>query len=1058
MARNGGTCLYKEARLNIEPAFPGSTVSITLPASSNSTFGLQTRAKRTIIDDVYNKKDDDSFSRRHLANDGSMFFRRHGRYPRMFLWRLLDGRKTLELQATDMEHEYNDKYEANITLMLHFTSPIRPFCIGFAEPEDRDALTVFAITSNNELYTITIPRDFFMKPEASELDIGDWCKRNHPTLFSTNVPYRLVAISVDELLVTLGNGGVLRLERENKDDALWNETIFQHNNWSLTLRGVLPWKGQPTIRFENTDLALSSAAAVTFSPDRKHIITVCLDHTLRIFNVESGKMTRQQDLMDNTDGAHDRNQSNIIEPSQSTLLQIVNTSAPPGAEYYIAVYSPLRHEFKFWGIRDADDGGEQGIFDVQPEFSFLPPIDDLMNTTVWTLEEFFIIPRVSTWTDTRLWVRARSGPSSKVYSITFDPSEASGRLSQSWKNDWTTVDSGPLTIESLRNHPANPGEQEWDSSDLYENGLAEKWLDFLFVPGRFTIATLETALSIMRRDLEADHLTAALTAGLKDRLCATIAASAAKARRIPLGPETYDQAISEQWLAYFGIVQDLHKRRGEYISLSYDFADDVPWLVLSDYLSAIRKCSDLETIALNPSLVNGTPSDYSFLHKALQKPEPESRNISRLLNAAALFRRRFSSSFQQELKQQIQMDVLRSQPVTVVDRMEEMEANCELSSLVKDEDLSILVQDLGLQIRSLSTDVFVKALSTLQFHGEGKQPQQSQHKKQVARYGLSALLGISLETLETNYNTLLDLLVVILFMQYESELSDHFDASQVFVLLVDEFKDWYVLNWLATTVWSYQTPTGPSSTILMKSLDETLQTKRRFPMIQTVLEGMYGDDAFDFSIPNGLKVNFLTYWSRGWTASIFEKNTFDSAVEDVMAKLLSQKEYRLAMDFSKFLSDTNWASYLKGRLFISMGDNQQASVYFQRAAYNLGTCTETVRWTKSLILPALSSNFNIDEVDSANLLTEIERAQFSEGLPIYFSHVMSLFEKAKAYSFVADYARLGLRSMMGSRDQTLKSELLQRLFTALIQTSRFEDAYTALIGQPNAALYVFLYP
>jgi hypothetical protein len=96
--------------------------------------------------------------------------------------------------------------------------------------------------------------------------------------------------------------------------------------------------------------------------------------------------------------------------------------------------------------------------------------------------------------------------------------------------------------------------------------------------------------------------------------------------------------------------------------------------------------------------------------------------------------------------------------------------------------------------------------------------------------------------------------------------------------------------------------------------------------------------------------------------------------------------------------------------------------------------------------------FSVEEQDSAGLVSEVERNSFSEGLAHYYSHVIGLFEKAKAYSYVADFARLGLRSLVGQEDEELKTDLLQRLFTASIQTSKFQDAYTAMTRHSDAAL------
>lgn len=85
-------------------------------------------------------------------------------------------------------------------------------------------------------------------------------------------------------------------------------------------------------------------------------------------------------------------------------------------------------------------------------------------------------------------------------------------------------------------------------------------------------------------------------------------------------------------------------------------------------------------------------------------------------------------------------------------------------------------------------------------------------------------------------------------------------------------------------------------------------------------------------------------------------------------------------------------------------------------------------------------------------MLEAERNSFSEGLASYYGHVVGLFEQVKEYSYVADFARLGLRSMTGQEEQELKTDLLQRLFTASIQTLRYEDAYLSMSRHSDAAL------
>jgi hypothetical protein len=378
-----------------------------------------------------------------------------------------------------------------------------------------------------------------------------------------------------------------------------------------------------------------------------------------------------------------------------------------------------------------------------------------------------------------------------------------------------------------------------------------------------------------------------------------------------------------------------------------------------------------------------------------------------------------------------------------------VESQSELIQHVSDEDLSLLVEELGMEVKELSTETFLRAVQTLGYEGQGR----INSRKQTTRFGLKALLQVSQETLETDHSILLDLLVLILvvFVELEGETPEDFDASEVFTEILGQYKDCITISWLASTVWSHLTATGPASETLNRTLSETLKTGKKLPFTQTVLEGIYGQQAFEVPLPNDLKTNLLTHWSRAWISSVFKEGNYDSVVEDAMGKLLFQREYDLAMDFSKFLPDGNWATYLKGRLHVALGENDLAAICFRKIAYSLGKCDYAPPAGTTLTCIALG-HFSVEDSDTAGLVPEAEYNSFSEGLASYYSHIIGLFEKVKAYSYVADFARLGLRSVLGQENQELKTELLQRLFTASIQTARFEDAYSAVARHSDSAL------
>lgn len=72
------------------------------------------------------------------------------------------------------------------------------------------------------------------------------------------------------------------------------------------------------------------------------------------------------------------------------------------------------------------------------------------------------------------------------------------------------------------------------------------------------------------------------------------------------------------------------------------------------------------------------------------------------------------------------------------------------------------------------------------------------------------------------------------------------------------------------------------------------------------------------------------------------------------------------------------------------------------------------------------------------------------GLPEYYAHIVSLYDKEKIYSFVIDFARLALQFVKD--DDAIRTEMHSRLFTAALQSSRWDEAHTAISSFTDTAL------
>lgn len=197
------TFLHTETRLNLDESHPGSTIELTLEALN---------PKRTVVGPS-NALDEATFARENLANDASIYFRSPSRSLRSFLWRLLDDRKLLEIQCVDLTQELGEDTESIATLRMRFDKPVRPYCIAFADHDDKDALLVYAITTDDELHTITLNSDCFIHLRSTESLSTNWYRVAKPGSFRIKVPFRLHAIKAKELFVSMSEGSLLKLHQ-----------------------------------------------------------------------------------------------------------------------------------------------------------------------------------------------------------------------------------------------------------------------------------------------------------------------------------------------------------------------------------------------------------------------------------------------------------------------------------------------------------------------------------------------------------------------------------------------------------------------------------------------------------------------------------------------------------------------------------------------------------------------------------------------------------------------------------------------------------------------------
>jgi nuclear pore complex protein Nup160 len=94
---------------------------------------------------------------------------------------------------------------------------------------------------------------------------------------------------------------------------------------------------------------------------------------------------------------------------------------------------------------------------------------------------------------------------------------------------------------------------------------------------------------------------------------------------------------------------------------------------------------------------------------------------------------------------------------------------------------------------------------------------------------------------------------------------------------------------------------------------------------------------------------------------------------------------------------------------------------------------------------------------SSNLLDLISVNYFYDGIPKYFQHIISVFEQVRAFAHVADFAHLALQALDATSEtdgeyESIRTDLMSRLFHASLKTCRFDEAFSAFLQFSDGAL------
>ena len=930
MAPLSPLCVYKENRVDLEPLYPSSIVHIQLPTLSVFDRSSQ-NAKRRILTAVPRAENEERFSESHLATASSIYFRKSHRYPRSFLWRIIEDNQVLEIRSVDLSKSEQEHQDAAVIIRIGLPSSIIQGGVALADPEEGDSLNVFALTKGNELYTFNLRPEFFYRTAATEEDIRKWSKVFRPASFSISSPHRLVACSYLELVVALGDGRLMQLTRKaGSDGSTWHESTYNDGQWGSSLRGLIRWQGSNTVRFNGQTLDQTTAVAMAPSPDGKHILSVCLNHTLKALNILTGKVGFTKDLQNQHREPQDISKV-MLNPGTTQVLQVLHAErAIDGDQYYVVTFSPQDGgSFKVWAIRDADEA-DVGVRDLYPEAILKPhdPDPDPNSGAIWTMADFRVKDRQG-GQGLKMCVLMRSNRQYKLYTLKFDLDN----LPKAWQDDWVST-----TLEAIDEipHPRVSGIEPADAMD--------KWTDFLFRPGKYPDSVLDTALSIWCQSRNSP-LVMKDKRSTKERICSSVGSLVSQQHggRNGINFHSYREAINEQWNSFWNIIKELDQRRWEVVGVSYDEHADMPWIVYTDGCSPVRVCTRTEMIAHN---------NYNILKKdwiRIEVPsvevdeedhesqEPE--DLHQLIEAASGFRQSFDYSLYQScmtlLNTELWQDASYSIPIRIQSFYDKANFAEEIGNS-QYSDLAAAFEAIG-GFDGLDTDSFYAIIESFPI---------SMSKEfsglLSTNLGLKVLVKGAQEMIELHSRILVDLLLLTVFVDVEIDREEipmeRFNGPQIYSELLDMLRKYQMMQWLSrsTRPDTKESKDQPNAGALMQSAKPPAVDEVR---VSTVLENLFATDPKPQSYltqPQSVALSQSIQDVLSWITGDNEPVPLEAILVHIQCNLLANDNVDLASDFLRYQPSTAWATYVKGRLYLARGEFSLAAINFKKAAFNLG--------------------------------------------------------------------------------------------------------------------------
>jgi nuclear pore complex protein Nup160 len=679
----------------------------------------------------------------------------------------------------------------------------------------------------------------------------------------------------------------------------WKETIYNVAGWGQSLRGLVPFQRNQTIRYDKTNMELTAATSAAITSmgyeDTNFLFTICLDHRMRVWDVRTGQILYTGDMLNAQRDPQEVGKW-VIEPSQTNLIRIVNTAQ---GQCLVVTYSPIgAGEFKFWKVKGNDQGSIL-VADCFPNNKLTPQAPSSLD--VWTLADFGVAQGDES---PEIWTLWKNNFTYRVMSLQLRPTSSAGPWSAGWKAVF--LDNVP---------PAAQTSSSCDPTDA-----TERWLDLIFFPGRFARSTLETALAMYEKGSgSAKDTSSRGSKTLAESICAVIG-STTTLDQGSTGRMDYDQfrASSEvQWRRFYRLLIELDKQRGEALSLVVDTDLGMPWILCADIAATVRQCSSLDLVCHNMSA-----------------PEKNSEDVAALVKTGLDFIDNFSDGMWQLCRSVLQSEMFEDSAKTDEERLQYFSDKAGFWRQVTEEECNQVVESLGSNFRTVTPSLYEDLFDLLRADSDENS---RELEYAFTTFGRGIIVRAAQDTSELQWQILFSQLILLVHMEFEFDneedaLHSRFDVGAIYRKIISALRRLEHVKWMAKTEMNAPVSALRRSSSISGTSSPTASKRREEPQVITALEGLLGHLL-------GLSEEDTLFLMGSVTSVVTNLCAHDSDIELLphlhQCFLLKVDRPDLALQLSPFAEQDAFSTYIQGRVFLALQDYDAAALYFKKAAIGL---------------------------------------------------------------------------------------------------------------------------